>query len=119
MPLYATPTPELRDLVSRHVRVQIENKEQAEEAVRFCQTYGLVGRGESTTVDSILDGNSQWPKYGSCLHLQDKIGFCRDYEMPSMPIISYEEFIAAAVGQELPPAFQFSGDFGDLFAGVS
>lgn len=71
------------------------------------------------TVDSILDGDSVWPTFGLFLNLcKPYIGFHHQWEI-NRPIISYEEFLAAATGQELQHAFQFSGDFGDLFAGVS
>lgn len=120
MQLCQTPPPELYDLFSYNIRVQIENKEQAENAVRLCEKYGLTKRHESQTVDSILDGSSVWPKYGELmlLHLP-YVGFCHNYESVSSATISYKEFLVAATGQELQPAFQFSGDFGDLFAGVS
>lgn len=108
-----------RRLIEQDVCVDIQTKEQAEEAVGICETYGFASRGYSTTVDSILDGRSVWPDFGSYLHLTTfQIAFCKDYRNRGLELVSFDEFLAASNGEEINN-FDFAGDFGDIFAGVS
>lgn len=108
-----------RRLLKQDVCVDIKTNEQAEEAVQICETYGVASYGYSTTVDSILDRSSVWPNFGTYLHLSiPKIAFCKDYRNRGLELISFDEFLAASNSGEIN-SFDFTGDFGDIFAGIS